>query len=60
MATLLKRKDAQRDPKSGLELGICAATIPTVNVTLIPLLTSLLKACAPLGLSGSEWSTRSI
>jgi uncharacterized RmlC-like cupin family protein len=31
MATLLKGKDAQRNPKTGLELGICSATIPNVN-----------------------------
>jgi len=31
MATLLKGKDAQRNPKTGLELGICAATIPNLN-----------------------------
>jgi hypothetical protein len=31
MATLLKGKDAQRNPKTGLELGICAATIPGLN-----------------------------
>ena len=60
MATLLKGRDAQRNPKTGLELGICSATIPTVKLTLILLLTSLPKARAPLGLSGSAWSTRSI
>ena len=31
MATLLKGKDAQRNPKTGLELGICSATIPNLN-----------------------------
>ena len=31
MATLLKGKDARRDPKTGLEQGICAATIPNLN-----------------------------
>jgi len=31
MATLLKGKDAQRNPKTGLEMGICAATIPNLN-----------------------------
>jgi uncharacterized RmlC-like cupin family protein len=31
MATLLKRKDARRDPKTGLAQGICAATIPGLN-----------------------------
>jgi len=31
MATLLKGKDAQRNPKTGLELGIYAATIPNLN-----------------------------
>ena len=31
MATLLKGKDAQRNPQTGLELGICSATIPNLN-----------------------------
>ena len=31
MATLLKGKDARRDPKTGLAQGICAATIPGLN-----------------------------
>lgn len=31
MATLLKGKDAQRNPATGLELGICSATIPNLN-----------------------------
>ena len=31
MATLLKKEHAQRNPTTGLELGICSATIPNVN-----------------------------
>ena len=31
MATLLKSKDAHRNPKTGLELGICAATIAGIS-----------------------------
>ena len=31
MATLLKKEHAQRNPATGLELGICSATIPNVN-----------------------------
>jgi uncharacterized RmlC-like cupin family protein len=31
MATVLRKKDAQRNPRTGLELGICSATIPGVN-----------------------------
>ena len=31
MATLLKGKDTQRNPDTGLELGICSATIPNLN-----------------------------
>jgi uncharacterized RmlC-like cupin family protein len=31
MATLLKKEDAHRNPKTGLALGICKATIPNVN-----------------------------
>ena len=38
IATLLEGKDAQRNPKTGLELGICSATIPNLDpgVTLAP------------------------
>ena len=31
MATILKSKDAHRNLKTGLELGICAATIPNIT-----------------------------
>jgi uncharacterized RmlC-like cupin family protein len=31
MATLLKREQAQRNPETGLELGICSATIPNLD-----------------------------
>jgi uncharacterized RmlC-like cupin family protein len=31
MATLLKKSQARRDPKTGLALGICSATIPDVH-----------------------------
>lgn len=31
MATLLKKEQAQRNPETGLELGICAATIPHLD-----------------------------
>jgi uncharacterized RmlC-like cupin family protein len=31
MATLLKQKDARRNPKTGLEFGICAATIANIS-----------------------------
>ena len=35
MATLLKKEHAQRNPATGLELGICAATIANVNPPFI-------------------------
>lgn len=31
MAMILRKKDARRDPKTGLAQGICAATIPNLN-----------------------------
>ena len=31
MATLLKKAQAQRNPTTGLELGICSATIPNLD-----------------------------
>ena len=31
MATLLRKEHAQRNPATGLELGICSATIPNLN-----------------------------
>ena len=31
MGTLLKKEQAQRNPETGLELGICSATIPGVD-----------------------------
>lgn len=30
MAVVIRKKDAQRNPETGLELGICSATIPNL------------------------------
>ena len=51
MAVVLRKKDAQRNPETGLELGICAATI----LNLHPLFT-LAHNIMPPGYRGSTHS----